>query len=626
MAATYNTIPTLNGALWNGNQQLVTKRELISTVAGISTFAFSTFSTFNTSTIVANAGFFSTLTTSSIVGDWGRFNRYLSTPQLFVSSINGAEFNQNQINISSVNGTTSQFLQTILSSIQFNPSFNPGISPNFNIDLGLGGGLAAVAGAFGAGVMGAAVAVPVVAGTVTYGLVQGINSIINPRTVNNINSNVYEQINYTSQLEVSTLGAPTTSVFRTLSTIPSTIVINPAGATVSNINIEVFTSTIIPAGTNVIRTVADPIQLVSSPWTYYQAKGQWAPLPAGGGGGGNITSTISTNFIVYNGGTTNGVGLTNNITPSASNLTWLYPVDPGFGYTTYSGFTIGQGLQIINKNTTAPGELIVQRIDFNSAPSGPTNPMPCIQGDNVLGASINIEADVLQAQVNNAIFKSTISMVPSTLIHSETAYAAMNVRDSSDAIKYAQVRAKSYTMRADDNVGTTEGQFVYQNLLDRPAFVNAALTTNTLAYLSEVPGPLTKLDQSLPINPNATLVGGSSPQFFLFPNAPGGPSINLPTVAGGFYVIQSAMRIQASTAGFPFRVYVVNTGGANDATVIQDDTDPYSAPPLDGFYNPFSVFFQAQSTSIQMAISAGTLPGGQSINIILKPFYLWRIR
>ena len=156
--------------------------------------------------------------------------------------------------------------------------------------------------------------------------------------------------------------------------------------------------------------------------------------------------------------------------------------------------------------------------------------------------------------------------------------------------------------------------------------MDATLTTNTLAYLSEVPGPLTKLDQSLPINPNATLNGGSSPQTFLFPNAPGGPSVNLPTVAGGFYVIQSAMRIQASVAGFPFRVYVVNGGGANDATVIQDDTDPYSAPPLDGFYNPFSVFFQAQSTTIQMAISAGTLPGGQSINVVLKPFYLWRIR
>jgi hypothetical protein len=626
MAATYNTIPTLNGALWSGNQQLITKREFYSTINSLSTFT--TVSSINASSITANVGRFSTLTTSSIVGDWGRFNRYLSTPQLFVSSINGAEFNQNQINISSVQGTQASFLQTILSSIQFNPSFNPGISPNFNLNLGLGDALAGVAAGFGVGVMGAAVAVPVVAGTVTYGLVQGINSIINPRTVNNINSNVYEQINYTSQLEVSTLGVDTTSVFRTLSTIPSTIVINPSGGTVSNINIEVFRSTIIPAGTSVIRTVADPIQLVSSPWTYYQAKSQWAPLPSGGGGGG-ITSTISTNFIVYNGGTTNGVGLTNNIAPTFSNLTWLYPVDTTFGYTTINGFTIGQGLQIINKATTAPGELIVQRIDFNSTPTpGIVNPMPCIQGDNTLGASINIEADVLQVQANNAIFKSTISLVPSTMIQSESSYAALNVKDSSSTIRYAQVRARSYTMRADDNIGTTEGQFVYQNLLDRPAFVDATLTTNTLAYLSEVPGPLTKLDQSLPINPNATLNGGTSPQTFLFPNAPGGPSVNLPTVAGGFYVIQSAYNINASVAGFPFRIYVVNGGNPTDATVIQDDTDPYvtGTGPLANAHIPFSVFFQAQSTSIQMAISAGTLPGGQSINVVLKPFYLWRIR
>lgn len=623
MAATYNTVPTLNGALWNGNQQLVTKREFLSTLSNISSFGnISTFSTLNLSTLNV-----STLFASSIIADWARFKYYASTPQLFVSSINGAEFNQNQINISSVNGTTSQFLQTILSTVQFNPSFNPGISPNFSINLGLGDALAGIAGGFGLGVMGAAVAVPVTAGTITYGLVQGINSIINPRTVNNISSNVYEQINYTSQLEVSTLGSATTSVFRTLSTIPSTIVINPSGGTVTNIDIEVFTSTIIPAGTTAIRTVADPIQLVSSPWTYYQAKSQWAALPSGGGGGGGITSTISTNFIVYNGGTTNGVGLTNNIGPGFNNLTWLYPVDNTFGYQTINGFTIGQGLNVVNKNTLANGELIIQRINFNSLPyTGTINPMPCIQGDNSLGASINIEADVLQAQVNNAIFKSTISLVPSTMMYSETGFSALTVKDSSTPNNYSQVRAKSYTMRADDTPGTKEGTFIYQDLLDRAGFIDGALSTNTLAYLSEVPGPLTKYDQSLPINPNATLVGGSSPQFFLFPNAPGGPSINIPTVAGGFYVIQSAMRIQASTAGYPFRVYVVNGGGANDATVIQDDTDPYSAPPLDGFYNPFSVFFQAQSSAVQMAISAGTLPGGQSISIILKPWTMWRIR
>jgi hypothetical protein len=212
------------------------------------------------------------------------------------------------------------------------------------------------------------------------------------------------------------------------------------------------------------------------------------------------------------------------------------------------------------------------------------------------------------------------------MINSETTYAALNVRDSSSTIKYAQVRAKSYTMRADDDIGTTEGQLVYQNLLDRPAFVNSALTTNTLAYLSEVPGPLTKLDQSLPINPNATLNGGTSPQLFLFPNAPGGPSNNISVVAGGFYVIQGAFRCSASIAGFPFRLYVVNGGSPNDATIIQDETDSYTTAPLNFTFIPFSVFFEAQSTTIQMAISAGTLPPGQSINIILKPWTLWRIR
>jgi hypothetical protein len=374
--------------------------------------------------------------------------------------------------------------------------------------------------------------------------------------------------------------------------------------------------------------VADPIQLISSPWTYYQAAGQWAPLPSGGGGG-SFSSTISTNFIIYNGGSTNGLGLTNNIGPGFNNLTWLYPVDNTFGYTTYNGFTIGQGLNVVNKNTNANGELIVQRIDFNSMPfTTPINPMPCIQGDNSLGASINIEADVLQCQVNNAIFKSTISLVPSTLIHSESAFAALNVKDSSSTIKYAQVRAKSYTMRADDVPGTTEGTFVYQNLLDRAGFVDAALTTNTLAYLSEVPGPLSVLNQSLPVHPNGTLNGGTSPQPILFPNAPGGPAFTLPVVAGGFYVIQGAYNVETSIGGFPFTLLVVNGGGANDNIIIQDQTDPYLNPggPITNTYIPFSVFFQAQGTTIGIDIVGGTIPGGQTINATFKPFYLWRIR
>lgn len=609
--ANYNPAPIFNGALWNGNQQLITKREFFSTISSIVVPS----SIFNST--------FSTLYVSSLFGN----NANISS--IRVSSINGLEFTQNAINVSTVNGDVGNFLTTVLSTMQFNPSFNPGISPSFNVNLGLGDGLASLAGAFGVGVMGASVAVPLTVGTALYGITAGINSMITPRTANNINNNTYEQINYTSQLEVSTLGSTTTTFFRTLSTIASTIVINPAGSTISSINIENIVSSIIPAGTTCIRTVGDPIQLISSPWTYNQAVSQWVPLPSSSGGGGSFSSTISTNFIIYNGGTTNGLGLTNNIAPGFNNLTWLYPVDNTFGYQTINGFTIGQGLNVVNKNTNANGELIVQRIDFNSLPfTSPINPMPCIQGDNSLGASINIEADVLQVQANNAIFKSTISLVPSTMIHSESLFPALNVRNSADTNQYAQVRAKSYTMRANDTPGTKEGTFVYQDLLDRAGFVDGTLTTNTLAYLSEVPASLTLINQSLPVNPNATLNGGSSPQAFLFPNAPGGASFTLPVVAGSFYVIQSAYNIETSIGGFPFTLQVVNGGGANNNIVIQDDTDPYltSTGALWNKYIPFSVFFQAQGTTVGMQLSAGTLPGGQSINCTLKPFYLWRIR
>jgi hypothetical protein len=183
-------------------------------------------------------------------------------------------------------------------------------------------------------------------------------------------------------------------------------------------------------------------------------------------------------------------------------------------------------------------------------------------------------------------------------------------------------------MRKDDSIGTAEGTFVYQDLLDRAGFVDATLTTNTLAYLSEVPGPLSVLNQSLPVHPNGTLNGGTSPQPILFPNAPGGPAFTLPVTTGGFYVIQGAYNVETSIGGFPFTLLLNNGGGANDNIIIQDQTDPYLNPggPITNTYIPFSVFFQAQGTTIGIDIVGGTIPGGQTINATFKPFYLWRIR
>ena len=84
-------------------------------------------------------------------------------------------------------------------------------------------------------------------------------------------SYVYETINGTTQFQFSTLGAPVYTVFRT------TDQQNPN----QTFGREIFTSTIIPAGSKVVRSVSDPYQFniistcLLSTTNYMQSFGQW---------------------------------------------------------------------------------------------------------------------------------------------------------------------------------------------------------------------------------------------------------------------------------------------------------------------------------------------------------------
>jgi hypothetical protein len=193
----------------------------------------------------------------------------VSTPSLFVSSINGAEFTSTSVNVQqvttssiitdSISTLSAEIRQGLVSSLQFNPSLG-GVSLG-GVNLGLGSILGNVIG-WGAGVFGAA------AGTV--GMITGTAALMNGRPGNNINTNNYEMINGTTQLQFSTLGASTTSIFRSVSSIgdPSQV---PGE--------EVFISTNLLAGTHAVRSVSDPLNTMSSPTSSIQAFGQWVEVP-----------------------------------------------------------------------------------------------------------------------------------------------------------------------------------------------------------------------------------------------------------------------------------------------------------------------------------------------------------
>ena len=223
-------------------------------------------------------------------------NGNLATSSITVSTINGTEFTTGGIVVSTIATTaissiTAAIQQGLMSSIVFNPQ----ISPQFNIDLGLGDfGIG-----LGTGLFAVAVAVPTTVGTLTYGITKGLASLFEPKPVNNITNTQLEVFNYQTQLQISTFGNYISSYNTFLSTIPSTVVINnqPTFSTVSSIAIPVVISTISQsANPTCVRSLGDPFQTVSTPWTYSQAVNdyQWVEIPAGGLGSNVSTLTLST--------------------------------------------------------------------------------------------------------------------------------------------------------------------------------------------------------------------------------------------------------------------------------------------------------------------------------------------
>lgn len=206
-----NAIPTLSGALWNGNSQLALKRDL---------------KNLSTNTIVNT----STILTSSLIS----------------------------FQISSVFG---DFSVALTSTLSFQPSLG-GVA----IDLGLGGFLGGLAGGIGGNLFNTALGGAALGTGIAALTMSRQNNNLSP----NINSNVFETINGTSQLQVSTLGSPEISIQRFVSSVSPNSV--PGR--------EVFVSTVIPAGTTCIRSFSDPLYLAnpSTLTSSIQSFGQWVSL------------------------------------------------------------------------------------------------------------------------------------------------------------------------------------------------------------------------------------------------------------------------------------------------------------------------------------------------------------
>lgn len=251
--SSYNPTLTLGGASWAGNPPIATQKQLLSSISGvIQDFSGLNFSTLNVSTL--------------------NVPLWISTPILYVSDIQGATIDISGITINE-NGV---FNAPIVSVSSMNmKGFDKLVDLDVSFDFGLGDALGGALGALGGLIGGGLIAVGTGAGLAIQGAEQGIATMVAGRPQNFINSSKYETINFTSQLQISTLGNAFplySSIFRTVSSIaPDQI---PGR--------EIFTSSFFLPGQICIRSASDPFNIISGNsnlnTSTIQSFGQWVPL------------------------------------------------------------------------------------------------------------------------------------------------------------------------------------------------------------------------------------------------------------------------------------------------------------------------------------------------------------
>lgn len=219
-----NPAPTYSGALWSGNQQLATKRQLISSIQGV----YADIQDINLSTVVVN-------------------NIFASTGQV-------------------------QYLG--VSTLSFK-GFDSLLDLDVSFDLGLGDAVGGLLGGIGALVGGTAIGLGTGVGLGLQGLTTGLFSLANTRGDTFLNSNVFETVNGTSQLQISTLGNAYplySTIYRSVSSFSPNTQPGP----------EILLSSFFQPGTTCIRTVSDPLSLITSDsnvnTSTLQSYGQWVPF------------------------------------------------------------------------------------------------------------------------------------------------------------------------------------------------------------------------------------------------------------------------------------------------------------------------------------------------------------
>jgi len=342
----------------------VSSLQVVNVVSTTSGVANSFTATLFMSTPILNTAAISSsqISTNTIRATTGNFST------VTVSTLNAPNFAISTVNTSTINSVFSDTKVSLTSTLS--------LFGNVNVDLGLGNQIAGLIGgaagqALGVGIGGA-------------GLITGAAALVTGRTSGGVNSNFFQTVNGSTQLQFSTIGANVSSVFLTVNSP------NP----LTTPGLEISTTQGVAAGTYCVRSVGDPLY-INNNVSSIQMVGQWVPviqptatipavaisslnvssingLPPGGGGGGGITSTVALSTATVSGNLSSiGVGTFswggNTISPTQvvlarptsvnNTLTTTGAAFLNAGATVNSGLTVASGNLSVNANVFCFGQL-----------------------------------------------------------------------------------------------------------------------------------------------------------------------------------------------------------------------------------------------------------------------------
>jgi hypothetical protein len=402
-AAAYITGSNGNLILAPQNSVLISSLQVSSLVAGtvVSTTtntATSYTATLFMSTPILNANFISSVGISTNV--IGAVTGNFSTAN--ISTLNAPNFQ-----VSTLSTVTVDAKVTLTSTLS--------LLGNVDVNLGLGNQIAGLVGgaagqALGVGIGGA-------------GLITGAAALITGRTSGGVNSNVFQTINGSTQLQFSTIGTAVSSVFLTTNSL------NP----LTTPGLEISTTQSVAAGTYCVRSVGDPLY-INNNVSSIQMFGQWVPViqptatvpalaisslgvssingavypPPGGGGG--IASTLAISSATINGNfTQSGTGTLNwgGNTLSPTQVVLARPTAVNNTLTTTgaaflnAGATVNGGLTVASGGATVSGGNL--NVSGNAFVTGVLQGgnVQAISGVSIAGGGLFVNSGGIQIQTGN---------------------------------------------------------------------------------------------------------------------------------------------------------------------------------------------------------------------------------